>query len=60
LEAEPLAEACYRGLMRCSHAQGDIVAAANIYRRCLETLCKLGNLEPSLETRKLASSMGFK
>jgi DNA-binding SARP family transcriptional activator len=60
LEAEPLAEAIYRGLMRCAHAQGDPSAAISAYRRCREMLSLILGRSPAPETEKLAASLGLK
>ncbi|WP_028102265.1 BTAD domain-containing putative transcriptional regulator [Pseudoduganella violaceinigra] len=58
-EAEPLAEAAYRGLMRCAQARRDPAAAFAIYRRCREVLSIVLNQQPSPETAALAHSLGL-
>lgn len=60
LQAEPLAEAIYRGLMRCAHAQNDPSAAFSVYRRCRETLSIVLGRKPSPETDNLASTLGLR
>lgn len=60
LEAEPLAETSYRGIMRCASAQGDTAAAFSAYRRCRETLSIVLSQKPSAETEKLALALGLK
>lgn len=60
LEAEPLAESIYRGLMRCACGQSDPAAAMSAYRRCRETLSVVLGRQPSLETERLAASLGLK
>jgi len=59
IEAEPLAEACYRGLMRCSHAKGDFSVALCAYRRCRETLSLVAGVSPSIETLNLMRALGL-
>ncbi|MES3002872.1 MAG: bacterial transcriptional activator domain-containing protein [Pseudomonadota bacterium] len=59
LEAQPLCETAYRGLMRCAHAQGDFGAAFSFYRFCRDTLSIILNCEPSPETRRLAVMLGL-
>jgi DNA-binding SARP family transcriptional activator len=60
LEAEPLAETNYRGLMRCAHAQHDPSAAFSAYRRCKEILSIVLGRAPSAETEALAGTLGFR
>lgn len=59
LEAEPLAETAYRGLMRCAHAQHDPAAAFGAYRRCREILSIVLGQAPSAETEALAIRLGL-
>jgi DNA-binding SARP family transcriptional activator len=59
LEAEPLCETAYRGLMRCAHAQGDSAAAFSFYRFCRDTLSVILRREPCTQTRQLASDLGL-
>lgn len=60
LEAEPLSEMSYRGLMRCAYAQGDAAAAFAAYRRCRESLSILLGRQPSPDTEKLAAELGLR
>ncbi|MBC3920532.1 hypothetical protein H8L32_23915 [Undibacterium sp. CY18W] len=59
LEVDALAESSYRGLMRCAHAENDIVTAVAAFRRCRETLSILVGLPPSAETTSLAIELGL-
>jgi DNA-binding SARP family transcriptional activator len=58
LEAEPLCEIAYRGLMRATQAQGDTAAASTHFRSCRDTLSIVLNRAPSRETDDLARSLG--
>ncbi|SHH30227.1 BTAD domain-containing putative transcriptional regulator [Massilia sp. CF038] len=60
LEAEPLSEANYRGWMRCARQKDGTAAAFGAYRRCRDTLSIVLGVAPSLETEKLAVSLGLK
>jgi LuxR family transcriptional regulator, maltose regulon positive regulatory protein len=60
LDAEPLAETSYRGIMRCSHALGDPAAAYSAYRRCRDTLSVLLGSRPSPETERLVDVLGLR
>lgn len=60
LEAEPLAETSFRGIMRCAHALGDPNAAFGAYRRCREMLSIVLGQQPSADTEKLAVELGLK
>jgi two-component SAPR family response regulator len=60
LEAEPLAETSFRGIMRCAHAMGDPNAAFGAYRRCREMLSIVLGQRPSADTEKLAVDLGLK
>lgn len=60
LDAEPLSETGYRGLMRCACAEGDSAAAFSAYRRCRDTLSIMLGQPPSAETEKLAVSLGLR
>ncbi len=60
LEAEPLAETSFRGIMRCEHALGDPNAAFSAYRRCRDMLSIVLGQQPSTETEKLAVELGLK
>lgn len=53
IEAEPLAEASYRGLMRCHAHRGRIAEVAAVYRRLRQTLSVVLGLEPSAESERL-------
>lgn len=59
LDAEPLSETAYRGLMRSANASGDSAAAFSFYRFCRDTLSIVLNRPPSPETRHLAASLGL-
>ena len=56
-DAEPLAEASYRGLMRCAHAQHDPTAAFSVYRRCRHILSVVLVRPPSSETEAPAVAL---
>lgn len=58
LDAEPLAEASHRGLMRCAHAQHDQAAVLSAYRRCREILSIVLGRAPSPETEALVTALG--
>jgi LuxR family maltose regulon positive regulatory protein len=60
IEAEPLAEACYRGLMRCMHAQGDSASVVSAYRRLCNTLSVVAGLSPSADTVNLTIALSLK
>ncbi|UGQ47988.1 BTAD domain-containing putative transcriptional regulator [Massilia endophytica] len=60
MQAEPLAEATYRGLMRCAHAQHDPAAAFSLYRRCRDTLSIVLGRKPSEDTERLAVELGLR
>jgi DNA-binding SARP family transcriptional activator len=53
LEAEPLAEELYRGLMGCLAADGRHAEAVVVYRRCSQMLLAVHGVEPSHETNEL-------
>ena len=53
IEADPLAEASYRGLMRCHALQGHIAEASAVYRRLRQTLSVVLGIEPSVESEAL-------
>lgn len=53
VEADPLAEGCYRGLMRCHARRGQIAEVASVYRRLRQTLSVILGIEPSAETERL-------
>jgi DNA-binding SARP family transcriptional activator len=59
LDAEPLCETAYRGLMRTAHAHGDLANAFSHYRFCRDTLSIVLNRPPSPETRRLAEVLGL-
>lgn len=59
LDAEPLAETLYRGVMRCAAADSDPGAALSAYRRCKQMLSVVAGRQPSAETEALALSLGF-
>jgi LuxR family maltose regulon positive regulatory protein len=60
IEAEPLTEINYRGLMRCMHAQGDSAGAYSVYRRCRHVLSIMLSRHPSPDTEKLVIALGLK
>jgi DNA-binding SARP family transcriptional activator len=53
LEADNLAEALYRGLMRALAATGDHAEALSAFRRCRELLSIVLGIKPSAETERL-------
>jgi DNA-binding SARP family transcriptional activator len=53
VEVDPLAEGCYRGLMRCHARRGQIAEVASVYRRLRQTLSVILGIEPSAETERL-------
>ncbi|HUH95428.1 MAG TPA: BTAD domain-containing putative transcriptional regulator [Casimicrobiaceae bacterium] len=53
LEADNLAEALYRGLMRALAATGHHADALNAFRRCRELLSIVLGVKPSTETERL-------
>ena len=53
LEAEPLAEELYRGLMACLAAHGRHAEALDVYRRCRQMLSVVLGAAPSRETEVL-------
>ena len=57
IDAEPLAEASYRGLMRCHVRQGRTADAAAVYRRLRQTLSVVLGIEPSDESERLRRSI---
>jgi LuxR family maltose regulon positive regulatory protein len=59
IEAEPLAESCYRGLMRCLHAQGDSASVVSAYRRLCTTLSVVAGLSPSADTINLTIALSL-
>jgi DNA-binding SARP family transcriptional activator len=59
LDAEPLSEAAYRGLMRTAHAGGDLATAFSHYRFCRDTLSIILNRPPSAQTHRLAERLGL-
>lgn len=60
LDAEPLAESSFRGIMRCTHAMGDPNAAFNAYRRCRDMLSIVLGRQPAADTEQLAVDLGLK
>lgn len=53
LDADNLAEAFYRGLLRSLMATGDYAEALNVFRRCRELLSVVLGMAPSAETSRL-------
>jgi DNA-binding SARP family transcriptional activator len=58
LDADDLAEELYRRLMVCHIRQGREAEALSVYRRCRKTLSSVLGVDPSAETRAIASSLG--
>ena len=58
IEADDLAEELYRRLMVCHLRQGREAEALSVYRRCRKTLSSVLGVDPSAETRAIASSLG--
>jgi two-component SAPR family response regulator len=58
IEADDLAEELYRRLMVCHIRQGREAEALSVYRRCRKTLSSVLGVDPSAETRAVASSLG--
>ncbi len=58
IEADDLAEELYRRLMVCHIRQGREAEALSVYRRCRRMLSSVLGVNPSVETRKLAESLG--
>jgi DNA-binding SARP family transcriptional activator len=58
IEADDLAEELYRRLMVCHIRQGREAEALSVYRRCRKTLSSVLGVDPSAETRAIASSLG--
>ena len=50
IEAEPLAENLYRGLMACYEARGEFADALRVYRRCRDMLSICLSMPPSAAT----------
>jgi len=57
IEAEPLAEASYRGLMRCHARFGRSAEVLRVYRRLRQTLSVVLGVEPSAESQRLRGSL---
>jgi LuxR family maltose regulon positive regulatory protein len=58
IEVDELAEELYRRLMVCLIQRGQEAEALSVYRRCREKLSSVLGVDPSRETRELASSLG--
>jgi DNA-binding SARP family transcriptional activator len=58
IDADDLAEELYRRLMVCHIRQGREAEALSVYRRCRKTLSSVLGVDPSAETRAIASSLG--
>jgi DNA-binding SARP family transcriptional activator len=58
IETDELAEELYRRLMICYLRQGREAEALSVYRRCRKTLSSVLGVNPSAETRAIASSIG--
>lgn len=59
LDAEPLAEAFSRRLMRLYARRGEHAQALRVWRRCYTLLAMAEGVGPSAETRALAQSLGL-
>jgi pentatricopeptide repeat protein len=57
LDAEPLAESFYQGLMRCYARQGRHAEALGTYRRLTQMLCVVLGTRPSKATGALAREL---
>jgi DNA-binding SARP family transcriptional activator len=57
IDADPLAEAFYQGLMRCYQAQGKVAEALSMYRRLKQILSITLGITPSLVTETMARSL---
>jgi len=57
LEADPLAETFYQGLMRCHLAHGRHAEGMAVYRRLRQTLSVVLRIAPSEQSRSLAKSL---
>ena len=53
IEAEPLAENLYRGLMACYEARGEFADALRVYRRCRDMLSICLSMPPSAATEAM-------
>lgn len=60
VEAEPIAETAYQGLMRCHHALHDPAAAFAAFRRCRDMLSIVLGQVPAAGTEELAVELGLK
>jgi LuxR family maltose regulon positive regulatory protein len=58
IEVDELAEELYRRLMVCLIQLGQEAEALSVYRRCQKKLSSVLGVDPSRETRELASSLG--
>ncbi len=59
LQFDPINEESYRVLMRLHYLNGNRAEAMKVFERCKTILQKELNVEPSLETHKLAADIGF-
>ena len=59
LQLDPLDEESYRLVMRLQYLAGNRTEAMKVFERCKLVLQKELNVEPSLETHKLAAEIGF-
>jgi DNA-binding SARP family transcriptional activator len=59
LRLDTIAEETYRLIMRLHYLAGNRTEAMKTFERCKTVLQKELNLEPSLETHKLAADIGF-
>jgi DNA-binding SARP family transcriptional activator len=57
IEAEPLAEGPYRGLMQCLMRLGSLAEAHDVYRRCRKMLAVVLGAPPSPVTEAVYASL---
>lgn len=57
LAQDPLAEECYRGLIRCHLARHEPAAAMHVFRRCREILSVVLGIAPAAATRDLVAKL---
>jgi DNA-binding SARP family transcriptional activator len=57
IDADPIAEAFYQGLMRCHQAQGRTAEGLSAYRRLRQTLSITLGVAPSPSTEAVAREL---
>jgi DNA-binding SARP family transcriptional activator len=57
MEADPVVESCYQGLMRCYDRLGKRGEAFSVYRRLKQTLSVVLGVPPSASTQKLLETL---